>query len=174
MKRLLSFKFIATALIIALFYLILSVYLMNWSLVLDTIFGQFPLSYKIELLINLLQGVGSVMSSFNLISLIIISFLTGMNLTLIASRLASLGKSGNLQLMVGGSSFFGLTGSGCIACGLPILTFLGLGGSIAYLPFKGSEISIIAITLLAISIYLIVKSGNLKQTCAINIRTAST
>ncbi|MCL4365639.1 hypothetical protein M1437_00215 [Patescibacteria group bacterium] len=75
--------------------------------------------------------------------------------------------------MVGGSSILGIAGSGCAACGLPVLAFLGVGGSVAYLPFKGNEISTIAIVMLAIPLYLIIRSENLKQTCAINIRTAN-
>ena len=68
---------------------------------------------------------------------------------------------------IGVSSTVGVVGSGCASCGLPILALLGLGGAAAYLPFQGAELSLVAIILLAVSLYVLVK-GQVRQThCAV-------
>ncbi len=146
-------------------YVIFTVYLMNVRLVVDTLAGQFPLSYKATLLINLLGGMWTAMTGLGLFILIITAILTGINLTLITQRLLALKTGGNLHFVVGGSSLLGIVGSGCAACGLPIISFLGLSGSLIYLPFRGVELSYIAIILLITSIFFMVKRT--ENTCKI-------
>jgi hypothetical protein len=73
--------------------------------------------------------------------------------------------------MVGGSSVLGIVGSGCAACGLPVLALLGLSGSVAYLPFQGTELSIISVVMLSISLYLMVKSNSQSKVCQLEVRS---
>lgn len=81
-------------------------------------------------------------------------------------KLKSLKKQGNLKLVVGGSTLIGIVGSGCASCGLPILALLGLSGSVAYLPFRGIELSYISVMLLLFSLYHLIKANN-KNECEI-------
>ena len=162
----LSTKLIIPTFIIASIYLVVLTYLMNAELVRDTLFGVFPIDYKINLLFALLQGMWTAMSGYGLFILTITAILTGINLTLFVSRIFNVKKFGKVSIFAGGGSFLGFIGSGCAACGLPLINLLGLSASIIYLPFRGMEIAYLSIGLLSISIYYLIKSNN--TYCKIN------
>jgi len=141
--------------------------MMNVRLLKFTLLGSFTLEYKVKLLIAILGGMWTAMSGFGLMMLIIIALLTGANLTLMAQRIVKLRSFGKLQFVAGGSSLLGFIGSGCAACGLPMLALLGLSGSVIYLPFKGIEISVVSAALLLVSLYLMIKSDSKKEICEV-------
>lgn len=167
LRILTSSKFLIPTLIIASIYVVFATYLMNANLVSNTIFGSFAIAYKLNILLALLQGMWTAMSGSALILLFLTAILTGANLTLLARQIKALRTAQNLHFVVGGNSLLGIVGSGCAACGLPILSILGLSGSIIYLPFRGVEISYLAAVLLSISFYLLLKSVFEKEYCAI-------
>lgn len=160
-------KFIIPTLTIAVLYSLLTTYLMNVRLLKITLLGSFSLEYKLRLLIALLGGMWTAMSGFGLTMLIIVALLTGANLTLVAERIIRLRSFGKLHFVAGGSSLLGFIGSGCAACGLPILALLGLSGSVIYLPFRGMELSVISVGLLLLSFYLMVKNYPEKEVCEV-------
>lgn len=160
-----SRKFIIPALIISVVYVLLVTYMMNFQLTKDTVFGSYPISYKWNLLLALLEGLGTSMTKFSLLLLILAALLTGINLTLVYLRLKAMRSDGKLHLMVGGSSVLAIVGSGCAACGLPILALLGLSGSLIYLPWHGTELSVIAVLLLIITFYFMLLSYPTAQVC---------
>ncbi len=162
-----SKKFIIPVLIITVCYILLVTYLMNFQLTKDTVFGNYPISYKWNLLIALLQGLGTSMTKLALFLLILTAILTGINLTLVKLRLSALREGGKLHLMVGGSSLISIVTSGCAMCGLPILGLLGLSGSLVYLPFHGTELSVIAVILLLLTLYFMLVSYPTEQICKI-------
>lgn len=164
---LLSKKVLGCALVIAIAYVLLAVYLMNFSLVKDTVLGSYPLAYKFNLLIALLGGMWTAMTRFSLLILVLTALLTGINLTLLVLRLSVMRGSGKLHVMVGGSSLLAIVSSGCAICGLPILALLGLSGSILYLPFQGAEISVAATALLLMTLYFMIISYPTEQVCKI-------
>lgn len=166
-EDLISPKFIIPTLVISSLYILITIYLMNGKLIFNTLFGSFPLEYKTKLLFALLQGMWTAMSGVGLLTLFITAILTGANLSLLFQRLSYLRSAGNLKLVVGGSSIFGLVSSGCAACGLPILALLGLSGSLVYLPLRGMELSYISIFLLLGSFYLLIKTTNQMKSCKI-------
>lgn len=165
-SSLLSNQFIIPTLVIAFVYIILVTYAMNSQLTIDTITGGFSFQYKINLLSALLQGMWTSMNGFNVAILFLIAILTGANLTLLWGSLRLMKKIKDLHIVVGGNSLIGIIGSGCAACGLPILSLLGIGGSILYLPFHGAELSYLAAILLSISFYLLLRS-NQQQACVV-------
>ncbi len=160
-------RFVLPSLIIAGIYIILVTYLMNWELVIDTIIGSFSLQYKADLLLALLGGMWTIMTGVGLITLFVTAILTGINLSLLASRIVSLKSAGKLHLTVGGSTLLGIVGSGCAACGLPVLVLLGLAGSVIYLPLRGTELSYLSIFLLTGSLYFLIRSNVNKKNCLI-------
>ena len=160
-----SKKFIVPALSIAFGYVLLVTYLMNFQLTKDTIFGSYPISYKWNILLALLEGLGTSMTKFSLFLLILAAFLTGINLTLVALRLKALRSNGKLHVMVGGSSIVAIVASGCAACGLPVLALLGLSGSLIFLPWHGTELSVIALIMLIITLYFMLLSYPAEQVC---------
>ncbi len=154
-------------LVIATVYFLSVTYLMNYRLAVDTTLGGYPLSYKTNVLFNLVLGMWSVMGTHGLMALLVTAVLTGANLTLLFHRLAEMSRLGNLQFVVGGSSVVGIVTSGCAACGLPFLSILGITGSLAFLPFKGVELSYISVLVLLVSLYLIIRSKNADQSCKV-------
>ena len=140
---------------------------MNIRLVQDTVFGSFSAAYKLSLLSALLQGMWTAMNGSGIILLFLTAILTGANLTLLVRQIKLLHRAQNLHFVVGGNTLLGLVGSGCAACSLPILSLLGLSGSIIYLPFRGAEISYLAVILLSISFYLLLKSVFEKEYCVV-------
>ena len=163
----LSTKLIIPTFIIASLYIVVLTLLMNAELVRDTLFGVFPIDYKINLLFALLQGMWTTMSGIGLMIFFITALLTGANLTLLGQRLTALRKLDNLHVVAGGNSLLAIVGSGCASCGLPLLSILGVSGSLAFLPLKGTELSYISVILLSISLYLMIKSENSRQACLV-------
>ncbi len=167
MDSLVSKKFLIQTILIAVCYLLLVIYLMNINLMKDTLFGNYPLGYRISISIALLGGMWTAMSHLALAILVTTAFLTGVNLTLIIQKISLLRAAPKVQLVLG-SSILGVISSGCVACGLPIISFLGLTGSLVFLPFHGSELSVVALVLLIISSYFLLNENNKYRVCAIN------
>lgn len=166
-----SKRILISTTLIAVAYLLFATYLMNINLIESTIFGLFPLSYKLRLLFVLLGGMWTAMTHTGLFLLLATSLLTGANISLLFQRIKSLRKNGKMHIVVGGSSLLGVVGSGCVACGLPIISFLGLSGSLIYLPFHGTEISYVAVGLLATSLFVMLRSSSKKsQVCTVEKR----
>ena len=168
MRPLWSKKILIPTAIIAVLYVVATIYLMNAGLVKDTIFGSHSLSYKWNLMIALLAGMWTAMSKLSLTLLMIVAILTGANLTLVVQRLRTILASGKISFVVGSSSLLGIVGSGCASCGLPILALLGVSGAIAYLPFQGVELSVLATILLSLSLYFLLKSKSQEKVCAVD------
>jgi hypothetical protein len=133
---------------------------MNSSLSRDTLVGDYGINYKIKILTSLVQGMWTSMTPSSLIVMIIIAVLTGANLTLLFEKINVFRKFDKLEIVVGGNSLLGIAGSGCIACGLPVMSLLGLSGSLIYLPYRGAELPYISLALLSISLYLLIKNRN--------------
>lgn len=165
MGILLSRKFLVTTLFIGLAYTAFSIYMMNYRLVLDTIFGSYNPVDKFSLLSALLQGMWSSMTHLALITLILIGILTGANIFLLREKIGSLGGLRKTHLVFGGGSTLGILGVGCATCGLPIVSILGLSGSLIYFPMHGSELSFISVILLSVSFYTLFR--NYKNYCEI-------
>lgn len=155
---------------ISLSYLFLAVFLMNPGLVGLTTFGSYPLTYKLQLLYDLLLGMYTSMSASSLIILVLTAILVGVNLTLVIARVLELKGQTGMRLVIGGGSLLGIAGSGCTACGLPVLSVFGLSGEALLLPFHGQELSLVALVMLFISLYLLLRSGYKKGICAVSER----
>ena len=151
-------KAVSFTLIIVVIYVVLTILFMNGELVKQTLIGNFPIDYKFNLIAALIMGASTSMTGSGLFLLFITAILTGVNVTLLFKKISQLKSGGKLHLVVGGSSFIGIIGSGCAACGLPILSFFGLAGSIGFLPFHGTELSLIAIIMLSISLFLLFRN----------------
>lgn len=100
------------------------------------------------LLLALTHGIFTSMLLYGA-ALLLIGFLTGVNVVLIARRSLRLRQAG----ATGVGSLFGALLGGCSACATGILPLLGLGGVFATLPFHGTEFAILAIIVLLATVY---------------------
>lgn len=99
----------------------------------------------------------------SLLTILIISFLSGMLFTLLIYRYIVLKSSDNKGKLFGSLGIFiGIAAPGCAVCGIGLAALIGIGGSIASLPFQGMEISWLAILILC---YSIIKISNNFLTC---------
>lgn len=153
-------SFIIYTLLITLLYLSITMWLMNIKLLSFTLGSNFSLSAKLSIAASLLGGMFTSMTPFSLFLLVLSGILTGANLTLIYQKINLLRKMGSLELTVGGGLVLGVVGSGCSACGLPILSMFGVTGSLAFLPLQGGELAFVSVILLGISFYLLIKNVN--------------
>lgn len=157
LRSVLNRQFFIGAFSIAVLYLLLNVYFTNYSLINQSYFGSYDFGYKLNISLALLQGLFTAMSGFNLVILIMMSFLTGANLVLVFRNLRTNFAKKGIHMAFGLGSFLGTAGSGCASCGLPLLGLLGISGSVGHLPFKGVEVSIIALGLLVFSFIVLLK-----------------
>ena len=167
LQEILNKRNIIGTLLIAGAYILVSVYSTNWSLVGDALFGDNSFSYTRSILWFLLVGIGTSMSAWSIVLLVVIALLTGFNLMLLIQRFQSIKASGGMQVMVGGGSLLALVGSGCASCGLPILALIGFSGAIAYLHCGGMEISFLARGLLVLSVVVLLRSSQQAEVCII-------
>lgn len=164
----LSKRFILSTIIIAAAYLLFTTYLRNLALVNSTLIDGTALSYKMRLFTALLEGLATTMTTLGLFTMIVTGLLIGVNLTLVAQKAMVLKRTGRVHFVAGGSSLLGIVGGGCASCGLPVISLLGLSGSILYLPFKGAELPYVSIVLLLFSLFFLLKTDKKAQVCKID------
>ncbi len=157
LRSVLNRKFFIITFLLAVFYLVLNVYITNYLIINQTVLGDYNLKYKFDLIGALLIGLTTAMSTTSLFILCLIALFTGANLVLAFRSFKNnlYQKSANMAFGIG--SIIGTAGGGCASCGLPLLGLLGISGSVGYLPFKGAEVSLIALGLLIFSFIVLLK-----------------
>lgn len=158
-------KFFISSLILASIYFIISVLARNTSLLYDTFSKSYPLEYRSTILISLISGSFGSLGMFGFWTLIIISFLIGLNLSLIFIRLNNQKKS---YRFFASGAFMGVLGGGCSACSIPILSLFGISSSLVYLPFHGKEVAVLSILLLSGSIFILYRSKSVVENCQVS------
>lgn len=105
------------------------------------------------------------------ISLIIISILLGMLFSIIVYKtkvIRSSSRNKKTGAIATTGIFLGLIAPGCAACGIGILSALGLGTAvITFLPYDGLELSILSILILGFAMFSISKGLLECKTCQI-------
>lgn len=147
-EELLSFFSIGIVLIVAALYWVFSVVLLNYRLFL---FSPVPFINKLQLLIQLLPGVWTGLSLIDFLLFALTAILVGYNILLLFKSIMFLRHKGKLRLSIGGATLIALITTGCLSCGLSVLSILGLSASLSFLPFRGLELHILSVVLLIFS-----------------------
>lgn len=132
-------------------YLLLSVFFLNYQFILDTFSQSLPFFYKIHILSILVVGIVSVFSPVDTMLFLMSALLVGINCVLGIQTFSTLKHLGKTKFSLGGITLFAFASTGCSSCGISLLSFLGIGGTFSFLPFKGLEFKIAAVILLVIS-----------------------
>lgn len=149
-------KALGVACSITFSYIIVSVYGINRTIILNTLFGNVPPSYKQALLQSLLIDSWRIFSPIEMLLLLMTAVLMGITITLMGKTLSSLRGKNGLRFSFGGSSMLTIMSAGCPGCGISLLSVLGI--SIPLLPFQGISLQIVSVGLLTGSlIYLLYK-----------------
>lgn len=163
MKKNIFFTFL-----IAVFYLAMTSYVINYKLFLNTVLGQFPLSYKFAILSSLFLGLKSSLSGLDFYLLLTTSVLLGVNFILILKtiRLITV-ASPRIKFLFGGSGIMAVASAGCTTCGLSLISILGFGAGISLLPFGGEFFYLLSIGFLILSIVYMLRKIEYAKSCEV-------
>lgn len=160
-------KYVFLMLIIAVVFYLVNGLIYNIGNIVPLFSSNFSLAVNF-LLVSSFEYIYLIVP-FTAVAIIILSLQMGMLISLLTFRFkrardSTLGKTG---VVSGIGVFLGAAAPGCAACGVGLLSFLGLSSIIVTLPFKGQEIVVLAILLMSFSIYTI--SGKIyNTTCQVN------
>ncbi len=161
-------KSLLTVLLTAFFYFSFSVLILNYKLVLVTLSGQNPLTYKFTVVYQLITGSYSAFSRLDFYGLALISILVGLNVLVTAKIIKSLrGEEGKLSIVFGGSTVLGILATGCSSCGFSVISLLGITSALSIIPLRQSGLTLIVISLLSLSLYYSIITYRNKVVCRI-------
>ena len=154
---------------IAILFFLINIYIPNISLLFNGI-GKYPLTAYMTLAAGLFQGGIATLATHAVILLAIISVLTGLVVMLITYkvRTARQGLRGTKAATMG--AIFGVAAPACAACGIGLLSLLGLGSAVAYLPFQGTEVAVASVGLLGFATHSLNKSMKECDSCQIDLK----
>lgn len=142
-EELFSFSSLVWILVFTAVYAILTVFLLNYRLVLA--------EPNASIVLSLLEGMFTAFSPLDTILFLMTAFLVGVNVLLAIKTIASLRKNGKIKVSLTTGAVIGLVTTGCSSCGFSFLSVMGLGATFSFLPFHGLELHILAIALLLFS-----------------------
>ena len=102
---------------------------------------------------------------FTFISNIIISILFGLNASILVQRIRMKAKIAKESSLSGSGVLAGAFASGCPVCGSLLLPLIGVSGGLAAFPFRGLELKALAVSLMIVSTYFLLKSNNKCDLC---------
>ncbi len=118
---------------------------------------------------NFAIGFKDTVTPFSFYTLAIISLLFGIFLSLLVFKINSKIKNNSGTVGIVGA-FLGIFAPGCAACGIGLVSTLGLSASfLAIFPYKGLELSIISIMILSFTIFKISKDLTMGDVCKIDL-----
>lgn len=150
---LITVKFLVLCVLGSVIFVLLASALVNTQNVISIVSTPFPLDVKVKLLFYILFGIFTALSPVGGVLLIITAVLFGLNISIIISKLEIMKKQGKLGLIFG-AGLISLVSAGCAACGISLLSVVGLGSIVAFLPFHGIEFYIISIVVLLWCLYV--------------------
>jgi|SRR5581483_9948367 len=155
-KKELGFSFILLAVFFAFLYTALVLYLLNFSLVKNTVIDATPLTFKLNLLLALLGGAWTAFSPLDRLLSFSTAVLFGANLALIISTAQKMKDGNGIKVIFGGGTLLSIVSAGCTSCGFSLLSILGISGALS-LPFHGIELHIISLLLLFLSFFYMLR-----------------
>ncbi|MEK6825957.1 MAG: hypothetical protein AABY00_04175 [Nanoarchaeota archaeon] len=102
---------------------------------------------------ELITGFHRTVTLTTTVSIVLISICTGILLSLIVCKFKmSQSVEKPTGIISGIGLFLGFLVPGCAACGVGLVTIIGLGSSVAALPLQGTEIALLSVILLLVGI----------------------
>lgn len=162
-----KWRYILFAIFIAVFFYSINIIINSWK-AFSIFYSKGGFLWMLNLFFNLFISFKSIIQG-SVELLIVISILLGILFSLLAYK-AHFGmsfKDEEAGILGSVGAFIAAFFSGCAACGVGIASAFGIGaGILAFLPYKGIELSIIAIILLVITIFKTTKN---MYVCNINL-----
>lgn len=162
----LNWKYSLIAIVIAFIFYSLNVLISGYRNLIG-LYSDLGAFGSLQFFFGLLIGFKDTILTSSFYSLVIISVLFGILISLIfyKSQLIHYSENKNVGVLSSIGLFLAAFAPGCAACGVGLAAALGLGaGFLSFLPYKGLELSVIAILILG---YSIVKISDNMYTCNI-------
>jgi hypothetical protein len=163
-------KYLALFLAAAILFFLFNLLMQNLRLLIGGITRYSWSSYRV-IFVNVFTGSLAMLPLHSRVLLMIISILVGVVLSLLVFKISVARK----QAFVGTKSatlgaIFGLAVPACAACGIGLLSLIGLGSVLWYLPFKGTEVAVISVVFLSFAVYQL--NNGLKEcnVCQVDLR----
>ena len=163
-------KYIITPLLTAIIFYEINVIIANWSTI-SSFLANSGIITTLKILPTLSYGFKEIITKSSFVTLIVISILFGMLVSIMLYKADYNVSAANKKLGLLGTIglFLGILAPGCAACGIGLASTLGLSTAlVTFLPYKGLELSIIAISILG---FTIIKTSSNLTFCNINLRT---
>lgn len=145
-------NFIGKVIIIAITYTILSMVAINYQSYWSFVTADYNILAKLKILFLIFLGSFQAIDSKDVVLLLLTSLLFGLNLELVLRKLRFLASVGSLHITFG-AGLITLAATGCASCGLSLASIVGLSAVLAALPFGGSELYVLSIVILVVSLY---------------------
>jgi len=155
-----KWRYFLLALFIAVFFYLLNVLVAGWKS-LAGFYSSFGFLKTLNLLFVLIVGFRESITTASFISLIGISLMLGMLFTMLVYKHHIYASASDKKLGIFGGigAFLAALVPGCAACGIGFASVLGLSaGALAFLPYDGIELSLIAVAILGITIFKTTKN----------------
>lgn len=155
--------------IIAILFYILDISISNFWII-TNFYKTYNFPRALVLTFDLILNFKKTILFSSFLSLVIISILTSIILILMIYNFKFIKKpiAKKTGFFASIGIFLGVFAPGCVACGLGLAGLFGLATSFAILPFKGKEISLIAIFILSFSILKTTFELEKPNECCIN------
>lgn len=166
-----NWRYLFLAIFIAFSFYLFNVLLNSWSS-LTNFYSLVGLFQTLRFFFILSLGFFNVIKIHSFISLIIISVLLGIlfSLVLYKSNAGSVSKNKKAGVFGSIGIFLAALAPGCAACGIGLLSILGLSAAVlTSLPFDGLELSILSMGILSFSIFKITKEMKTCSACQIKL-----
>ena len=168
-----NWKYVLALVLISGFFYSLSALIQNHSYrVIIENYSLLGFLGSVKFFFTLLIGFHATVYMTSFVSIILISLLSGMLFTLIfyktRASIKHSSKKTNSFAAVG--VFMGLAVPGCAACSVGLLTLIGVSAAfLGSLPFEGLELSVLAVLVLAVSVFYTSKGLLECKTCQIQL-----
>ena len=156
-----KWRYVGLALVVAILFYLLNVITTEY-ITISSIYSELNFIIATQLLFTIALNFGNMVEIHSFITLIIISIFLGMLVSIITYRTKLIKQTQQPEKKIGLLAtvgiFLGILAPGCAACGIGLLSLLGLSTAVlSFLPFHGLEISILSILILGFAIYSISK-----------------
>ena len=164
-------NYVLLTLIIAVIFYLFNVFAANFT----NIFSFYEIlnfSNYMRFLHSIIFDFIKIISLSSFLFILIIGLLFGIFISLLIFKTKAKIRVSKKASFIGGLAiFFGIFAPGCAACGIGLVSLLGLGaGFLSFLPYDGIELSIFSIIVLCFTIFKISKDLTICEVCQIDLK----
>lgn len=171
-----NLRYVGVAFAFSLVAFAVSLWLHNIALIKTALFSPlFTAGDQILLLIRLLGGISTNVTTLSAVLIITLSLIFGINIAFLLYSIQHRRKTIGMYATssVAGGVLSAVFGTGCASCGAYLLgsafTSLGASSLLAFLPLGGQEFLLLSIALLTISVVWSAKSIQAANVCAVPV-----